>query len=193
MPFYLATGQKVDVPMMYQAGKFNYAENAQVQILEMPYAGGDLSMVVLLPKPECGLGKLEAALSTELVRSWLSRLSKQKVEVYLPRFKVEKRFLLNKQLKDLGMVDAFDQDLADFSGMAPVRELYISTVIHKAFVEVNEEGTEAAAATAVVMSGKGLLSDEPHVFRADRPFVFLIRDLRSGCILFMGRLADPKG
>jgi len=193
MPFYLATGQKVDVPMMYQAGKFNYAENDQVQILEMPYAGGDLSMVVLLPKPECGLGKLEAALSTELVRSWLSRLSKQKVEVYLPRFKVEKRFLLNKQLKDLGMVDAFDQDLADFSGMAPVRELYISTVIHKAFVEVNEEGTEAAAATAVVMSGKGLLSDEPHVFRADRPFVFLIRDLRSGCILFMGRLADPKG
>ncbi|HHY45947.1 MAG TPA: serpin family protein [Firmicutes bacterium] len=193
MPFHISAKEKVDVPMMHQVAKFNYAENDQAQILEMPYTGGELSMVVLLPKPEYELAKLEGMLRPEVIRSWLSQLSREKVEVFLPRFKLEKRFLLNEQLQGLGMIDAFDENAADFSGMTRGRDLYISRVIHKAFVEVNEEGTEAAAATAVVMSGKSIVLDEPPVFCADRPFVFLIRDLRSGSILFMGRLADPRG
>ena len=191
MPFYISAKEKVDVPMMHQVAKFNYAENDQVQILEMPYTGGDLSMVVLLPKPGYELAKLESMLRPEVIRSWLSQLSKEKVEVFLPRFKLEERFVLNEELQGLGMIDAFDKVAADFSGMTPGPDLYISMVIHKAFVEVNEEGTEAAAATAVIMDAKAMILDEPHVFRADRPFVFLVRDLRSGSILFMGRLANP--
>ncbi|NPV52948.1 MAG: serpin family protein [Firmicutes bacterium] len=191
MPFYISAKEKADVPMMHQVAKFNYAENDQAQILEMPYTGGDLSMVVLLPKPGYELAKLEGMLRPEVIRSWLSQLSSEKVEVFLPRFKLEERFLLNEQLQGLGMIDAFDENAADFSGMTPGRDLHISKVIHKAFVEVNEEGTEAAAATAVIMDTKAMILDVPPVFRADRPFVFLIRDLRSGSILFMGRLADP--
>ncbi|MEW6105793.1 MAG: serpin family protein [Bacillota bacterium] len=193
MPFRISAKEKADVPMMHQVAKFNYAENDQAQILEMPYTGGALSMVVLLPKPGYELARLEGMLRPEVLQSWISRLSREKVEVFLPRFKLERRFLLNKELQDLGMIDAFDEVAADFSGMAPGRDLYISRVIHKAFVEVNEEGTEAAAATAVVMSGKSIMLDKPLVFCADRPFVFLIRDLRSGSILFMGRLVDPRG
>ncbi|MEW6229087.1 MAG: serpin family protein [Bacillota bacterium] len=191
MPFYMSAKEKVDVPMMHQVAKFNYAENDQAQILEMPYTGGDLSMVVLLPKPGYELAKLEDMLRPEVIRSWLSQLSKKEVEVFLPRFKLEERFVLNEELHGLGMIDAFDKVAADFSGMTPGPDLYISMVIHKAFVEVNEEGTEAAAATAVIMDTKAMILDKPPVFRADRPFVFLVRDLRSGSILFMGRLANP--
>ena len=192
VPFYISMEEKVDVPMMHQMAKFNYAENDQVQILEIPYTGGDLSMVVLLPRPGYELAKLEGMLRPEVIQSWLSQLSREKVEVFLPRFKLEQRFILNQVLQDLGMIDAFDENAADFSGMTPGRDLYIGKVIHQAFVEVNEEGTEAAAATAIIMGTKAMVLDKPPVFRADRPFVFLIRDLRSGSILFMGRLADPR-
>ncbi len=191
LPFHVSTRETVNVPMMHQVARFNYAENDQAQILEMPYTGGDLSMVVLLPKPGCELAKLEDMLRAEVIGSWLSQLSGAEVEVFLPRFKVEARFVLNEQLQRLGMLDAFDMSRADFSGMTPGPDLYMSSVIHKAFVEVSEEGTEAAAATAVIMNIKAMVADKPHVFRADRPFVFLIRDLRSGSILFAGRLADP--
>ena len=193
MPFQVSANERVDVPMMHQVAKFNYAENDQAQVLELPYAGGDLSMVILLPKPGYELAELESMLSPELVQSWLSDLSMEKVEVFLPRFKLEERFVLNRELQRLGMVDAFDEVRADFSGMTPGPQLYISTVIHKAFVEVNEEGTEAAAATAVVMNAKMSVSvmERPHLFLADHPFVFAIRDLRSGSILFMGRLSRP--
>ncbi|MCR4424909.1 MAG: serpin family protein [Firmicutes bacterium] len=193
MPFHISDEEQADVPMMHQMAEFRYAENDQVQILEMPYTGGDLSMVILLPKPGYGIEALEGTMCPENTRSWLSQLSREKVEVFLPRFKLETRLLLNGGLQDLGMIDAFDEYAADFSGMTPGRDLYISKVIHQAFVEVNEEGTEAAAATAVMMSGKSILLDVPPVFRADRPFAFLIRDLRSGSILFMGRLVDPRG
>ncbi|MCR4403673.1 MAG: serpin family protein [Firmicutes bacterium] len=192
MPFHVKAGLKVDVPMMHQEGRFNYAEDDRVQVLEMPYAGGELAMMILLPKPGHELAELESTLSDQELRSWASRLSQETVEVFLPRFKLERRFVLNEQLQSLGMTDAFDEMAADFSGMAPGRDLYISAVIHKSFVDVNEEGTEAAAATAVVMSGKSLSAQELSIFRADRPFVFFIRDLRSGCILFVGRLVDPR-
>lgn len=192
MEFHVTAQKTVDVPMMHQIARLNYAENDEVQILELPYAGGDLAMVIVLPRPDYELAKVDGMLGLETVRSWLSQLSSKEVEVLLPRFKLEKGFLLNEKLQDLGMVDAFDESAADFSGMTPGRDLYISSVIHQAFVEVNEEGTEAAAATAVIMGGKSAGLNKRPIFRADRPFVFMIWDRRSAAILFLGRLVDPR-
>ncbi|MGB9682760.1 MAG: serpin family protein [bacterium] len=189
MPFYISEKVKVDIPMMYQKSKFNYAEDEDVQVLEMPYTGKDLSMVIILPKPDVPLSKVERSLTTKKLKNWLSTLSEREIEVYIPRFKIEKRFVLNDPLQKMGMVDAFDMMKADFSGMTPKPDLHISSVIHQAFVEVNEEGTEAAAATAVIMGTKAVIM--PTIFRADRPFIFFIRDLRSGSILFIGRLVEP--
>lgn len=191
MPFTISETQKVAVPMMRRAGDFGYAQDGSVQVLELPYAGGDLSMVVLLPAASSSVGKLEKDLPQRL-DGWLAAISPEEVEVYLPRFKLEQEFVLNEPLIVLGMADAFSDAAADFSGMRADagRDLYISNVIHKAFVDVNEVGTEAAAATAVVMGTKSV-SRKP-VFKADRPFLFLIRDVRAGTVLFMGRLSDPK-
>lgn len=188
-PFYISDKDKVNVPMMEQEGEFNYMEDDEVQVLELPYSGKDLSMVIILPRSGIPLSKIEKELSLKKLQYWISGLSKRSVEVYIPRFKVEKRFLLNDVLQKLGMVLAFDIMLADFSGMTPKPDLYISKVIHQAFVEVNEEGTEAAAATAVIMGAKAVAMKP--IFRADRPFIFLIRDKRSGSILFIGRLVEP--
>lgn len=190
MPFYVSENVKLDIPMMYQKGRFNYGEDNEVQILEMPYAGKDLSMVIILPKLNIPLSKIERALSAKKLETWMSTTSEREVEVYIPRFKIEKRYILNEILKRLGMVDAFDMIKADFSGMTPKPDLYITSVIHQSFVEVNEEGTEAAGATAVIMGTK--MVTMPVIFRADRPFIFLIRDKRSGSILFIGRLAEPS-
>jgi len=191
MPFAVSESQKVNVPMMIQTGEFKYAEKGGTQILEMPYDGGELSMVVLLPGSVSGLEKLQEALPRTL-DGWLAALSAQEVHVFLPRFKLEQAFLLNDQLIALGMTDAFDDAAADFSGMMAdgSKGLFISKVIHKAFVDVNEEGTEAAAATAVVVDTKSI-SLTP-VFKADHPFLFLIRDVRTGTILFMGRMSNPR-
>jgi len=189
MPFYISEKVKVDTPMMYQKSKFNYTEDEDVQVLEMLYTGKDLSMVIVLPKPDKSLSKIEKSLTTKKLKNWLSALSEREVEVYIPRFKIEKRFVLNEPLEKMGMVDAFDMMKADFSGMTPKPDLHISSVIHQAFVEVNEEGTEASAATAVIMATKAVV--KPTVFRADRPFIFFIRDIRSGSILFIGRLVEP--
>ena len=191
-PFELTNGEKVELPMMNQAKEFNYSENDTVQILEMPYEGNKLSMVIFLPKEKKGIRGLENLLKAENVKDWLSTLRKQEVIVSLPRFKMTSEFLLNEALKSLGMADAFDMKLANFSGMTPDPVgLYISKVIHKAFVDVNEEGTEAAAATAVVMTLRGMPEPKP-VFRADHPFIFIIRDKSSDSILFIGRVMDPR-
>ncbi len=179
------------MPMMRRKGKFGYAEDVGLQVLEMKYAGGGLSMVVLLPAPGSDTDKLRSALPEKL-DGWLASLAEEKVDVFLPRFKLEQAFVLNGHLAALGMPDAFSEARADFSGMRPDgrKDLRISKVVHKAFVDVNEEGTEAAAATAVIMETKSI-SMGP-VFRADRPFIFLIRDVRTGAILFMGRVSDPR-
>jgi serpin B len=191
-PFYLAADRKLQTPLMHQTAHLGYAEGDGLQALELPYAGGDLSLLVLLPKEKGGLAELEKKLTTEMVAGVVGRLRPREVQVALPRFKTTARFELRKVLSDMGMPRAFDDD-ADFSGMTGRRDLWISKVIHQAFVDVNEEGTEAAAATAVVMATPGAVDSEPApVFRADHPFVFLIRDTRSGSILFLGRLADPK-
>lgn len=191
--FFAAGGAKAPAPMMHQKKHFNYFDGGDFQALEMPYKGEALSMVVLLPKAKDGLTALEKSLSAEKVAEWLAKLRSTEVQVALPKFKTTAQFELNKVLVAMGMPHAFDipAGSADFSGMDGTKLLYISAVVHKAFVEVNEEGTEAAAATAVVMALRGMPAPPPE-FRADHPFVYLIRDTRTGCILFIGRVANPK-
>jgi serpin B len=175
---------------MHQIGTFKYAETSNAQALELPYSGNELAMTVLLPKPDSSLAELEAALQADGIQSIMEGLAPIKVDVKLPRFKFEAELSLSEYLQQLGMTDAFDDNIADFSGISDTF-LYITHVLHKAFIEVNEEGTEAAAATAVVVGTKSIRLDLPEIFVADRPFIFLIRDLRTGSILFMGRMADP--
>jgi len=190
LPFYLGGGKTVNAPLMYRKGKYKYVETDSLQVLELPYFGEELSMVVLLPKAKDGLAGLENELSADKLDEWLSQAYTNEVMVYLPKFKLESKFLLNQTLADMGMVDAFSVK-ADFSGIESKKELMITAVVHKAFVEVNEEGTEAAAATAVVFGLKSMAVMEPE-FKADHPFIFLIRDNRSGAILFIGRVNDPS-
>jgi serpin B len=191
-PFTLLGGGKVQVPMMNQQAGFAYGEADGLQVLEMPYVGQELSMVVLLPKEPAGIGALEKALTAENVSKWLSAVRKQEVIVAVPKFKMTHKFSLGDVLQAMGMADAFSEG-ADFSGMTGRRDLFISAVVHQAYVDVNEEGTEAAAATGVTMKLTAIAPGKVPVFRADHPFLFLIRDIRSGSILFLGRMMNPKG
>lgn len=190
-PFYLAAGDRADVPFMRQAESFRYAHTHNAQVLELPYAGGDLAMMIVLPDEGSSIAEVEASLKAAGLEPFVGALSSRRVDVSIPRFKFADELSLKESLKQLGMVDAFDEMRADFSGMCD-EPLYISEVVHKAFVEVNEEGTEAAAATGVVVGVRSVMVDEPVVFTADRPFFFAIRDLATGSVLFMGRLADPR-
>lgn len=190
VPFSVRSSQKVQAPFMHQTADFKYAALLDAQLLELPYAGGDLSMVVLLPKEDDGLQSLEGSLNEQNLETWLGQGRSQKVDVFLPKFKLTAQFLLAGTLKTMGMKDAFSR-AADFSGMDGARDLFISAVVHKAFVDVNEEGTEAAAATATVMRTMAIMRQPTPVFRADHPFIFLIRDTHSGSILFLGRVVDP--
>ena len=182
-------GEIVKVPMMRLVGKnekFNYAETEDLQILEMLYDGEDLSMLVILPK-ENKLEKIEKELSIEKLSEWKSMLKEQKIDIYIPKFKLETKYFMADTLKKMGMPTAFDSS-ADFSGINGVKGIWISKVIHQAFVDVNEEGTEAAAATAVIMIEMAPTTPE---FQADHPFIFLIQEKETGNILFMGKVANP--
>lgn len=190
-PFHTAPGVTVVAPLMTQQEKFRYADFDSLQVLELPYVGKELSMLVLLPAEVGGLKELEAQLTPEKVKEWESALNQREVVVFLPRFKMTSMFRLDDTLSMMGMPDAFSQSQADFSGMDGRKGwLYIGAVIHKGFVEVNEEGTEAAAATAVGIRAMSMPAPPP-VFRADRPFLFLIKENQTGSILFMGRVTDP--
>ncbi len=191
-PFTLAGGERVDAPMMNQTAEFNYMETEDFQGLELPYVDDELSMIILLPKQVDGLAEFEKTLTLENLSQWPARLHKRKVIVSVPKFKMTSQFRLAEVLKSMGMTDAFVPDVADFSGMNGKRDLFISAVIHKAYVDVNEEGTEAAAATAVVVGVTSVMPGRIPVFRADHPFLFLIRDSDSGSILFIGRMMNPK-
>jgi len=187
--FLVSPEKTVRVPMMSLTGeeaRFNYTETEEVQVLELPYEGEGVSMLVILPKEDT-LDSVEESLSMGKLSQWKSNLQEQEVHVFLPRFKLETKYFLPETLKEMGMLTAFTEN-ADFSGMDGTRDLFISNVIHQAFVEVNEEGTEAAAATAVVMA-RG--RPRYKVFRADHPFIFIIQDKKTGNILFLGRLKDP--
>jgi serpin B len=191
-PFKLAGGDQVQAPLMHRTDHFQYLDGGDFQALELPYRGNDLSMVILLPKKVDGLSALEKKLTAANLAAWLGRLREQEVQVALPRFKVTRAFNLNQVLESLGMRQAFVAGGADFSGVSGTngKRLFLQAVVHKAFVDVNEEGTEAAAATGVVVKEEAAPA-EPAVFRADHPFVFLIRDNRSGSVLFLGRLTNP--
>jgi serpin B len=190
--FTVSAGEKIKAPLMQQKASFNYMEDETLQALEMPYKGWELSMVVLLPKQAAGLPELEKAMSVEKLSGLLSKRRRREVITFLPKFKLEASFGLKPTLEALGMKLAFTGQ-ADFSGISSSERLYISAVIHKAYVDVNEQGTEAAAATAVVMRAGAMRRPEPTpVFRADHPFLFLIRDTRTDAILFLGRVVDPR-
>jgi serpin B len=185
-------GTEVKARMMNQTAELGYGEPEGLQVLELPYGGGELSMVVLLPREPNGLSAIEARLDPQRLGQWLETLHSRKVNVFLPNYKLEEQFELGKTLGALGMADAFTER-ADFSGMDGRRDLLISAVVHKAFVDVNEEGTEAAAATAVAVRAMAMMRPEPiPVFRADHPFIFLIRGRASGSVLFLGRVTDPS-
>lgn len=191
--FHLADGKNVKVPMMRRGDSLSYFEEDGFQALELPYENHDLSMIVVLPKAPDGLARLEKGLSNAEFGRIAKGMRPHHVDVKLPRFKVTAQFKLKETLSKLGMAIAFS-DGADFKGMTTksTDELRISEVIHKAFVDVDEKGTEAAAATAVVMMLGGVPVRLQNVaFHADRPFLFVLRDNRTGSILFMGRLADP--
>jgi serpin B len=186
--FHTATDTQVASSMMNREGKCSYAETPDLQVLELPYDGNDLSMIVLLPRKAEGIGALESELTPVNLAQWTQALSTRKIILFLPKFKLTCEFSLEKRLAAMGITDAFSSN-ADFSGMDGSRSLSISAVLHKAFVDVNEQGTEAAAATEVTMRSAA----PPTIpeFRADHPFVFLIRDKHTDSILFLGRVTDP--
>lgn len=193
-PFHISGRQHIMVPLMHQQHRFRYGESGDVQVLELPYADdGFLSMLILLPKKIDGLSDLEKRLTGENLQKWTADLKSRLVNVHLPKFKMTSEFELGDVLSSMGMSLAFS-DKADFSGMSTEEQLYFSAVIHKAFVDVNEEGTEAAAATAVAIraAAERPRPEEPVEFRADHPFVFLIRDNRTDAVLFLGRLVNPE-
>jgi serpin B len=182
--FYLDDGTTTTVDMMMNTKEdFGYYENDDVQVLEMLYKGEDLSMLAILPKE----GKVDLTLDN--LEEWRSGLIEQDVNVYFPKFTFETKYFMKDMLIDMGMVDAFSNN-ADFSGMDGTEELLIDNVIHQAFVEVDEKGTEAAAATAVMVISESV-SDYKE-FRANQPFIFIIQDRETGMILFMGEVEDPS-
>jgi serpin B len=192
-PFHVSGEQTVHAPLMHRTDDLRFAAIDALQVLELNYGKGELSALFLLPEAIDGLPALEARLNHENLSRWTSALARRKVDVFLPRFKLSSEFSLSSALGAMGMSHAFDEIQADFTGISTQEKLYISAVLHKAFVDLNEEGTEAAAATAVVVGVRAMLRPNlPVIFRADHPFLFLIVDNRTRSILFLGRVASPK-
>jgi len=182
----------VRAPTMHLTERLSYGETADAKLLELPYGDGSMSLVLVLPNAVEGLRALEDSLSGAAFAAWLAALQPARVRVSLPRFKIESSFSLAEALRSLGMKTAFTSGAANFSGMDGARDLFLGEVVHKAFVQVDEEGTEAAAATAVTMrAGAVMREDEPKVFNVDHPFFFFIRDVKSGAVLFAGRILNP--
>jgi len=190
-PFHRLSGDNVDVPMMYADESYRYRVADGYQAIDLPYQSGDMSMVILLPD-EGRFEAFEDALGPDLLEQTLGQMTYGPVSLGLPRFTYESAFSLKDALEGLGMTDAFDPDRADFSGMDGTRDLYIASVLHKAFVAVDEKGTEAAAATAVIMGVTSAPAGEPITITVDRPFIYFIRDGQTGAILFLGRVLDPS-
>ena len=189
-PFHLLDGSETQVKMMSNGlHGIPYASDDGYQAVELPYAGGTAAMTLLVPD-EGRFAAFESTLDAAKLDAILNELQPATVQLSLPKFTFESQFSLPDQLAALGMTDAFDPDRADFSGMTGNRDLFISDVIHKAFVAVDEKGTEAAAATAVIME-LAMALPAGNVLTIDRPFIFLIRDTVSGQILFVGRVVNP--
>jgi len=189
--FKITPTNTVQVPMMYmknEKANFNYLNNEDVQILELPYKGNDISMLIILPKDN--LESIESSLTFDKLLEWKNQMKEEKIDsIYLPKFKFDTKYFMKETLSAMGMPTSFSMQ-ADFSGMTGNKDLFISSVIHQAFVQVDEKGTEAAAATAVVMKQNAVA--EPEIFKADHPFVFIIQEKETGNILFIGRVVDPR-
>ncbi|XP_028909934.1 serpin B11 isoform X2 [Ornithorhynchus anatinus] len=192
-PFHLSKGRSLSVQMMHQSGRFKMAsvEEPQLQVIELPYVQKNLSMIVLLPNSPDDLEKIERRLTLKTISQWTSsdNMTERDVDIQFPRFHLEEQYELNSVLQALGMTDIFDQSRADLSGISPGGDLFLTKVTHKAFVEVNEEGTEAAAATGDIIAVKRLPVREKFV--ADHPFLFFIRHVDTNTILFCGRFSSP--
>jgi len=189
--FSISSAKTIKAPMMSQKSEFKFKDFGNFSAIGLPYEGNDLSMIIFLPKEIDGLVELERNLTNDNVKVWIDKLIasyKSKIFVSLPKFKTTCEFELSEILGGMGMPSAFSLPPADFYGMTGKKDLFISKVIHKAFLDVNEEGTEAAAATAVIMP-PGI--SKLLIFRANHPFVFLIRENQTGSILFIGRIIDP--
>lgn len=178
---------------MYLSDKFNwtYIESIQTDVLELPYVNNDLSMFILLPSDITSLRKLERELSFENLSAWTSPelMEKIKMEVYLPRFTLEEKYDLKSTLSRMGMQDAFTEGQADFTGISENNDLFLSQAFHKCYLEVNEEGTEAAAASSAALASRSL--GAAVIFVADHPFLFFIRHNKTKSILFLGRFSSP--
>jgi len=190
--FHLLDGGTVTVPLMLRRASFGYAGGANYQAVEMPYDGRELSMVILLPA-EGHFNEFEDSLDFQQVEGIINKLTRTDVNLRMPKFEFDSSFRLVEALSALGMRDAFSLGSADFTGMTGNRDLFIGEVIHKAFVAVDEEGTEAAAATAVIMPTSAPPQEEEFItVIVDRPFIFLSRDIETGAILFLGRVVAPS-
>ena len=192
-PFRLSNGRTVEVPMMtdnYRYREVYYAQGQGFQAVEIPYFAWELSMIALLPE-EGEFEDFQDFLTAEILDQVIKELEERDITLTMPRFEFESEFMLDQTLAKMGMSDAFG-GAADFSGMTDAEDLWISAVAHKAFVSVNEEGTEAAAATGMAMLTSAPLEKEPVTVTLDRPFIFLIRDRPTGAILFLGHVMDPS-
>lgn len=198
--FTLQNGTKISVPLMNQEARFNYFENESLQAVEMIYKGKELSMLVLLPTETSNIAELEANLNLENFIIWRTALVPETVNLALPRFTFMTKYdKLSDTLSDMGMPSAFiapkpdNLDIAaNLSLMDGERNLYVETIVHQAFVAVDEQGTEAAAATGGVVSGPTSVPPPPKIFHADRPFIFIIQERKTGNILFLGKVLDPS-
>ncbi len=192
-PFHLANGDTPAVPTMHCAHHLRAFDAGAVDIVELPYMARAASMLLIIPKATGGLAAIEAQLEPATLTGWLAKLrhlESEDIALALPRFKLTSRFELSPQLQAMGMIDAFKSPAADFTAMSPTGELFIGRVIHEAYVDVDEAGTEAAAATHVTGD---MEKGDPRVIKADRPFLWAICDTKTGSILFLGRVADPRG
>jgi serpin B len=193
-PFHVSAEETVDVPTMFQSRRFQHAETDLMQIVRMPYRGDEVSMLIILPKARDGLAEVEAGLAEDELQVALDAMTPQQVDIWLPKFTFRWRATMNRPLKALGMSDAFDSSRADFSMMVDDEaneDLSISTVIHATFIEVDEAGTEAAAATTVSIVATSVPPPAKE-FRADHPFIFAIRHEKTGLLLFVGRVVNPS-
>lgn len=189
--FYIDSNKKIKTPMMMQRNAtIKYMENNNIKMIELPYEGKALSMFVILPKKD--IKSIIPLLSDKNFESWRHDLMLGKVDVYLPKFKIECGYMLVEPLIKMGIKDAFNETKADFSKITGGKDLYISKVIHKTFCDVNEEGTEAAAVTAIVMNTKSMNSFDRKIFKADHPFIYAIVDNNTGVMLFLGKMIKPE-
>jgi serpin B len=190
--FFVTAQKKVLAPLMRQTGSYQLHEDQAVQVLDLPYERNDLSLIAVLPRQKDGLAQLEKTLTLAKLEGWLKARKSYQVDVKLPRFKMTQELDLKKTLSELGMPLAFTE-AADFSGISSQQKLHIGFVLHKAFIDLDEKGTEAAAATAIGIKATAAPLPPPNraIFHAHHPFLFVIRDNRSGSVLFMGRVVNP--